>query len=74
MTQEEANVAVRTTLTVLARLAATTRTEADDLLLQILQANETKLTRVVQELANDPVQPPSAERVTAALAHVGIRG
>lgn len=74
MTEDEARVAVRTTFAVLTRLAATTRTQADDLLLQMLQANETKLTRAVQELANDPVQPPPAERITAALAHVGIRG
>ena len=73
MTEEEARIAIRTTFSVLARVAAKTRTQADDLMLQMLQANETKLVSAVHSLANDSVQPPSAERVSAALAQVGIR-
>ncbi|MSR51767.1 MAG: hypothetical protein EXS09_00570 [Gemmataceae bacterium] len=73
MTEDEARIAVRTTFAVLARMAAKTRTQADDLLLQMLQANESKLVSAVHSLANDPVQPPAAHRVADALAEVGIR-
>lgn len=73
MTEEEARIAVRTTFEVLAHLVAKTRTQTDDLLLQMLQANETRLVTAVYSLANDPVQPPKGERVSAALAQVGIR-
>ena len=71
MTEDEARVAVRATLAVLTRLAEKTRTAADDLLLQILRSNESKLAAAVLDLARDPA-PPSPERVTAALAAVGI--
>jgi len=71
MTEDEARVAVRATLAVMTRLAEKTRTAADDLLLQILRTNETKLAAAVLDLTRDP-EPPTAERVTAALAAVGI--
>jgi hypothetical protein len=73
MTEDEARAAVRVTLAIMARLAERTRTGADDVLVQILSSNETKLTAAVVELMKDPVQPPSPERVAAALAVVGIR-
>ena len=73
MTDDEVRTAVRATIAVLARLAEKTRTGADDLLVQLLRTNEARLTTAVASLLADPVQPPSAERVTAALAAVGIR-
>jgi hypothetical protein len=73
MTDDEVRTAVRTTLAVLTQLARRTRTPADDLLIQLLTSNEARLTTAVAELLRDPVQPPPAERVTAALAAVGIR-
>jgi hypothetical protein len=73
MTEPEVRGTVRATLAVLTQLAARTRTPADDLLVQILTANESRLTGVVLDLLNDPVQPPTPERVTAALAAAGIR-
>ncbi len=72
MTAEEAKVAVQATLAVLTRLAEKTRTGADDLLLQILHSNETRLAAAVFDLAKDG-SPPTPERVTAALSAVGIR-
>jgi hypothetical protein len=73
MTDDEVRTAVRATLAVMARLAERTRSTADDLLIQIVKSNEAKLTAVVAELVKDPPQPPSPERVAAALAAVGIR-
>ena len=73
MKDDEARVAVRATLAVMARLAERTRTAADDILIQLLKANEPKLTEAVADLLKDKVQPPSNERVAAALAAVGIR-
>jgi hypothetical protein len=73
MTDDEARTAVRATLAVMARLAERTRTSADDLLVQLLRANEAKLTAAVLDLAKDPVQPPTPERIAAALAAVGIK-
>jgi hypothetical protein len=72
MTEAEARTAVRATLAVMTRLAEKTRTAADDLLIQILRANEAKLMTAVLALATDP-NPPTPERVTVALAAAGIR-
>jgi hypothetical protein len=71
MTENEARAAVRATLAVMTRLAEKTRTSADDVLLQILRSNESKLAAAVLDLARD-ADPPTAERVTAALSAVGI--
>ena len=57
----------------MSRLAERTRTAADDILIQLLKANEPKLTEAVADLLKDKVQPPSNERIAAALAAVGIR-
>jgi len=70
---DSARVAVRATLAVMAKLSERTRTATDDILIQLLKANEPKLTDAVAELLQDTVQPPSSERIAAALAHVGIR-
>ena len=73
MTDDEVRTAVRATLAALTQLAQKTRTPTDDLLIQLLRQNEGKLTAAVAALLTDPVQPPTAERVAAALAAVGIR-
>lgn len=73
MSKDEVTTVVRATLAVFARLAAQTRSQADDLLMNIWKANEAKLAEAVLALVQDPQQPPTAERVTAALAAVGIR-
>ena len=73
MTEDEVRTAVRAMLAVMARLAETTRSTADDLLVQIVRSNEAKVAAVVAELVTEPAQPPSRERVSAALAAVGIR-
>jgi hypothetical protein len=73
MTEDEVRTAVRAMLAVMERLAGRTRSAADDMLIQILKSNEAKLTAAVAELVKDPVQPPSPERVAAALGSVGIR-
>ncbi|MBO0698243.1 MAG: hypothetical protein J2P46_07610 [Zavarzinella sp.] len=73
MTDDEVRTAVRATLAVLTQLAQRTRTPADDLLVQLLRQNEGRLVTAIADLLRDPAQPPTAERVTAALAAVGIR-
>lgn len=72
MTEDEARVAVRATLAVMSRLAERTRTAADDVLLQFLRSNESKLAAAVLSLTRDSA-PPTPDRVNAALAAVGIR-
>jgi hypothetical protein len=73
MTDDDVRTAVRATIAVMARLAEKTRTGTDDLLVQLLRSNEARLTTAVGSLVKDPTQPPTPERVTAALAAVGIR-
>jgi hypothetical protein len=73
MNQDVAHTAVRATLAVLERLAKRTRTPADDLLFQMLRANEGRLVDAVASLIAEPDQPPTDDRVAAALQHVGIR-
>jgi len=72
MSEAEARTAVQATLAVMARIAEGTRTPADDLLIQILRTSEAKLAAAVRNLANDPVQPPTPERIAAALTSAGI--
>lgn len=72
MTEDEARIAVRATLAVMARLAEKTRTAADDMLIQILRANEGKLAAAVLDLTRETT-PPTPERVSAALTAAGIR-
>lgn len=72
MTEDEARVAVRATLAVMAALAGSTRTRADNMMVEILHRNEDKLTAAVLDLTRDAA-PPTPERVAAVLAAVGIR-
>jgi hypothetical protein len=72
MTHDEARIAVRSTLTALTRIAQKTRTPADDMLLQILQGNVEKLSAAVLDLSAG-AQPPTDERVSAALNAAGIK-
>ena len=60
MTHDEVRSVVRTTLAVVGRLAACTRSPADDVLAAILRANEAKLADAVAELLKDPDQPRAA--------------
>lgn len=73
MSAEEVTRVLRATLAVMARLADQTRTQADNLIVSILKANEKKLADVILTLVQDPEQPPSAEKVRTALAAAGIR-
>jgi hypothetical protein len=72
MSQDAARTAVRATLVVLDRLARRTRTPADNLMAQMLRANEDRLVEVVATLMASPTQPPTEEEVGAALKRVGI--
>jgi hypothetical protein len=67
-----ARAAVRTTVAVLARLARRTRTPADDLLAQMLRANEDRIVAAVTDLLAQPGQPPSDDDIATALKRVGI--
>ena len=72
MDPNAARAAVRTTLAVLARLARRTRTPADDLLAQMLRANEDRLVEAVADLLAQAGQPPGDDDIAAALKRVGI--
>lgn len=73
MSRDEVKTVVRATLVMMQKLADRTRTRADNLMVTILRANEDRLTDVVEELVREGEQPPSDEKVTQALAKVGIR-
>jgi hypothetical protein len=73
MERENVQVVVRTTLTLMARLAKRTRTQADDLMVAMLQANEDRLVEAVLKLPSSPDRPPTEEQIAEALAAVGIR-
>lgn len=73
MDRREAQLAVRTTLAVLVRLARKTRTAADDLMVTILQANEERIVDAVVQLSAVAGGPPTDEQITAALQSVGIK-
>ena len=73
MDRDSVKTVVRTALVVITRLARRTRTQADDLMVAVLRANEDRLTEAVWQLLKNPTQPPSDEQVAAALADVGIR-
>ena len=72
MDPNAARTAVRTTLAVLGRLARRTRTPADDLLAQMLRANEDRLVEAVADLLAQVDQPPGDDDIAAALKRVGI--
>jgi hypothetical protein len=70
--REDARAAVEATLAVVEAVAARTRSQADDLLVAMLRANRDRLAEAVLALLEDSARPPTAERVAAALATVGI--
>ncbi len=71
MDQEAARAAVRVTLAVMERLSRRTRSAADDLVAQMLRANEARIAAAVADLLGGP-QPPTDEQIGAALQRVGI--
>ena len=73
MDRAAVQTAVRTTLAALRRVAGRTRSQADDLLIQILSANEGRIVEAVEKLLADPQQPPTDEQIAAALKDVGIK-
>ena len=73
MDRDEVRVVVRVTLAVLGRIARRTRTQADDLMASILQANEERLVDAVMVLLAHPDDRPTEEQVAAALKSVGIQ-
>jgi hypothetical protein len=72
MDRAAVETAVRTTLAALRRVAGRTRSPADDMMIQILGANEDRIVRAVERLLADPHQPPTDEQIAAALKDVGI--
>jgi hypothetical protein len=73
MDRESVQTVVRATLTLTARIAKRTRSQADDLLISILQANEERLVDAVAALLlNSAGQPPTEDQVVQALKSVGI--
>lgn len=74
MDRDSVKTVVRATLMLTARIAKRTRTQADDLLTSILQANEERLVdAVLVLLADHGGLPATEERVVQALESVGIR-
>jgi hypothetical protein len=73
MDRAAVQTAVRTTLAALRRVAARTRSQADDLLIQILSADEGRSVDAVERLLADSHQPPTEEQIAAALHDVGIK-
>jgi hypothetical protein len=74
MDRESVQAVVRATLTLTTRIARRTRTQADDLLASILQANEELLVDAVLALLSESGgRPPTDEQVVQALQRVGIQ-
>jgi hypothetical protein len=73
MERESVQAVVRTTLVLMTRLAQRTRTQADDLMVSILRANEDRLVDAVVTLMESADRPPTDEQVAEALARVGIQ-
>lgn len=72
MNREQVRVAVRTILTVMGRIASRTSTRSDDFMVAVLHANEEKITDAVLDLLLEDQQPPTPDKVSQALAKVGI--
>jgi hypothetical protein len=72
MDLKAAQAAVRATLMVMERLARRTRSPADDLVSQMLRANEARLVDAVATLLTAADSPPTDDQVTEALRRVGI--
>lgn len=74
MDRDKVKTVVRATLTLMAKIAKRTRTQADDLLTSILQANEERLVDAVVALLSDSGGcPPTDEQVVQALERAGIQ-
>ncbi len=73
MNRDEVKKVVHTSLALFARIAKRTRTQADDLLAAMLQANEDRLVDAVVTLLADTNAPLTDELITKALEQVGIR-
>jgi hypothetical protein len=71
--REEVRKVVRTTLAVFARIANRTRTQADDLLVAMLRAQEDRLVDAVVALVADPNATLTDDIIAKALEQVGIR-
>ena len=73
MDRESVRLVVRTTLVLLTRISARTRTAADDLMASILQMNEDRLVDAVLKLLAESNQPPTEQQIVEALKSVGIK-
>ena len=74
MDRDSVKTVVRATLMLMARIAKRTRTQADDLLTSILQANEERLVdALVVLLSSSGGGAPTDEEVVQALERVGIQ-
>ena len=74
MDRDRLKTVVRATLMLMTRIAKRTRTQADDLLTSILQANEERLVDALVVLLSDSGgQPPTEDQVLQALNSVGIK-
>jgi hypothetical protein len=73
MDRDSVRTVVRATLLVLARISRRTRSQADDLMASILQANEERIVDAVRKLLDSPTQPPTEQQVVEAIESVGIR-
>lgn len=72
MDRDDVKKVVGVTLLTLTRITKRTRTQADDLMASILQANESRLVDAIVKLLESPDQPPTEEQVVAALKSVGM--
>ena len=74
MDRDSLKTVVRATLLLMTRIAKRTRTQADDLLTSILQANEERLVDALVVLLSDSGgHSPTDEQVVQALERVGIQ-
>ena len=69
MDRDEVTTVVRTTLLVCRLIARRTRTQADDLMVSILESNEDHLAEAIRMLAG---RPATEEEALRALEQVGI--
>jgi hypothetical protein len=72
MNRDQVRLVVRVILIALTRITKQTRTQADDMMASILQANEDRVVDAVMDLMGSPNQPPTEEQVVEALKRVGI--
>ncbi len=73
MDRESVRTVVRVTLMALDPIVKRTRTQADDLMASILQANQERIVDAVVLILQQSDQPPTQEQVLAALQSVGIK-